>query len=151
VSPPGGPALEVTDAPPRADAELLLRELVAFNRPFLGPEDRRRLAVLARVGGELVGGLVGETARGLLFVELLWLAAGHRRRGLGSRLLAAAEEEARRRGCGTAWLDTFDFQARPFYERHGYGVFGELGGLPGGHRRWFMSKRLARASGGGEA
>ena len=83
-----------------------------------------------------------ETARGPLFIDLFWLAPGYRRRGLGSRLLRAAEAEARRRGCRMAWLDTYDFQARPFYERHGYAVFGELDGLPDGHRRWFMRKRL---------
>ena len=78
---------------------------------------------------------------------MFWLAPGYRRRGLGSRLLRAAEEEARRRGCRMAWLDTYDFQARPFYERHGYAVFGELDGLPNGHRRWFMRKRLDGSAG----
>ena len=46
-----------------------------------------------------------------------------------------------------AWLDTYDFQARPFYERHGYAVFGELDGFPNGHRRWFMRKRLDGSAG----
>jgi GNAT superfamily N-acetyltransferase len=139
--------IELTDAPDPDDARRILQGLVELNRQFLGPNDLRRLAVLARAESRLVGGLLGETSRGLLFVELLWVEIERRRHGLGSRLLAAAESEARRRGCHTAWLDTFDFQARPFYERHGYRQFGELGGLPGGHRRHFMSKRLDGGSG----
>jgi GNAT superfamily N-acetyltransferase len=129
------PTIELTDAPGEAAAELLLRGLLAENQPYLGALDHCRLCLMAHVGDKPVGGLIAETARGLLFIDQFWLAPGYRRRGLGSRLLTAAEAEARRRGCRTAWLDTYDFQARPFYERHGYEVFDELGGLPGGHRR----------------
>jgi GNAT superfamily N-acetyltransferase len=141
--------VEVTDAPQAADLDRLLAGLIAFNDPFLGPHDQRNLAVLARLGGTLIGGLVGLTARGFLQIDLLWLSAEQRGHGFGSCLLAAAEAEAVRRGCRSAWLDTFDFQARPFYQRHGYRQFGELEGLPNGHRRYFMAKRLApRRSGG---
>ncbi|MEK0085918.1 GNAT family N-acetyltransferase [Benzoatithermus flavus] len=143
------PVLEVTEAPAPADVETLLRGLVAFNEPFLGRPDFRQLAVLARREGDLVGGLIGETGRGFLFVDLFWLDAGWRRQGLGSRLLAAAEAEAVARGCHSAWLDTYDFQARPFYERHGFELFGELTGFPNGHRRYFLVKRLAGAAGSG--
>lgn len=41
------------------------------------------------------------------------------------------------------YLDTFDFQARPFYERHGYEVFGTLDDYPPGHSRFFLRKDLA--------
>jgi GNAT superfamily N-acetyltransferase len=56
--------------------------------------------------------------------------------------MAAAEEEARRRGCHHALLDTFDFQARSLYERLGYEVFGTLDDFPRGHQRFFMRKAL---------
>lgn len=140
--------VEVTEAPEPAELEALLRGLIAFNEPFLGRPDFRRLAVLARHEGDLVGGLVGETGRGFLFVDLFWLEAPWRGQGLGSRLLAAAEAEALARGCHSAWLDTYDFQGRPFYERHGFELFGELTGFPNGHRRFYLVKRLAKAGGG---
>lgn len=53
-----------------------------------------------------------------------------------------AEEEAVRRGCLGAWLDTFSFQARGFYERLGYSVFGVIEGYPPGHSRFFLKKTL---------
>lgn len=134
--------LEVTDAPAEAEVGALLEGLIAFNQPYLGAADFQRLAILARAAGVLVGGLVGETGRGFLYVDLFWIAGPQRGRGLGSRLLLAAEAEARRRGCHSVWLDTYDFQARAFYERHGYGLFGELDGFPGGHRRFYLVKRL---------
>ncbi len=145
-APGSGAALEVTEEPAEADIAAVLAGLTAFNEPYLGRSDFRRLAVFARRQGGLAGGLLGETGRGFLFVDLLWVVAEARGEGLGSRLLAAAEAEALRRGCHAVWLDTYDFQARPFYERHGYRVFGELDGFPGGHRRFYLAKRLAGAA-----
>ena len=45
-----------------------------------------------------------------------------------------------------AWLDTFEFQARGFYEGIGYECFGELPNYPKGFSRFFMKKTLRRAS-----
>lgn len=143
------PEIVLSDEVAAADA-FLRRGLIAHNQPFLGEPDHGQFSLMLRTDGEPVGGLVAETGRGALFVDKLWLAPGYRRQGLGSRLLIAAEAEARRRGCRMAWLDTFDFQARAFYERHGYAVFGELDGLANGHRRHFMKKRLDPPSGGGD-
>jgi GNAT superfamily N-acetyltransferase len=141
------PTIELTDAPAEADESFLEASLRAENRRYLGEADHRALGLLLRCADLLVGGLIGETGRSVLYIDKLWLAPEWRHRGLGSRLLCAAEAEAERRGCRTAWLDTYDFQARPFYERHGYVMFAEFDDLPGGHRRWFMKKRLGGSAG----
>jgi len=72
----------------------------------------------------------------------LYLPADLRSRGLGAELLRRAEVEARARGCVGAHLDTYGFQARGFYEKQGYAVFGALPDCPPGHARFFLSKRL---------
>jgi GNAT superfamily N-acetyltransferase len=131
--------LELTDDPQESDRTVLLEGFRALNEPFLGPRDLRAIGVFARAEGEIQGGLVGATSRGMLHVDLLWVRPDRRSDGLGSRLLALAEE-AKARGCRGSWLNTFDFQARPFYERNGYTVFGELQGFTNGHFRIFMSK-----------
>jgi len=77
-----------------------------------------------------------------LQVSLVWLDEPRRRAGLGSRLLAALEAAAIERGCTQAHLDTFSYQARPFYERHGYRVFATLEDYPTGQQRFFMRKSL---------
>jgi hypothetical protein len=42
-------------------------------------------------------------------------------------------------------LETHSFQARPFYEKCGYKVFGTLEDYPPGHAKFFLRKRLAAA------
>ena len=82
-------------------------------------------------------------------MELFFIPEDLRRDGLGASLLAQAEREARARGCHGAWLDTYSFQARGFYERQGYSVFGRIDDYPPGHCRYFLSKRLVPADAAG--
>jgi len=73
---------------------------------------------------------------------LVWVAEALRRTGYGRQLIAAMEHAAKERGCTSAHLDTFSYQARPFYESLGYKVFGTLDDYPPGHQRFFMKKTL---------
>ena len=137
------PEIVVTDNPDEAPREVILSGLIAYNTARVGDTDHRPLAVLAADGkGGVLGGLWGSTAYSWLFVQYFWLPESLRGQGLGSEVLRRAEAEARRRGCRAVWLDTFSFQARGFYERQGYGVFGTLEDYPPGHRRFFLRKDL---------
>jgi GNAT superfamily N-acetyltransferase len=82
------------------------------------------------------------TGRGCLEVGVLWLDAPLRRLGYGSRLLRRAEADARAAGCARVELHTFSFQARPFYEKQGYRVFGQLDDYPPGASAYWMVKEL---------
>ncbi|HEY2585788.1 MAG TPA: GNAT family N-acetyltransferase [Tepidisphaeraceae bacterium] len=104
------------------------------------------LAMVARDGnGTLAGAALGETGRGWLHISMVWVDERFRRQRLGARLLEAIEQEAVRRGCRGVYLDTFSYQARPFYEKFGYEVFGTLDDYPPGHKRFFLCKRLGQA------
>ena len=127
-----------------ADVQALIRELVRFNDSRAETEQWYRLVLLLRDGeAALQGGLLGYTHWNWLFISHLWVADSQRGRGYGRALVARAEEVALHRGCGHAHLDTFDFQARAFYERLGYMVFGQLADYPSGHTRYFLQKELA--------
>jgi GNAT superfamily N-acetyltransferase len=134
-------------APGPADRAAILEPLTAFNNAQLGADAPQTSGHLARLienaRGEVVGGLWGEVYYDWAWVELLVVPEAGRGQGLGSRLLAMAEEEARALGCVGVWLDTFSFQARGFYERHGYAVFGTLHDYPRPHQRFFLKKRFA--------
>jgi GNAT superfamily N-acetyltransferase len=95
--------------------------------------------------GEIVGGALGNIWGDWYFLDVLWVDRPLRGQDNGQRMLAAAEQHAIERGCTGAHLDTASFQARPFYEKLGYAVFGTLEGHPVGHTHYLLRKRL-RAS-----
>jgi GNAT superfamily N-acetyltransferase len=90
--------------------------------------------------GDVLGGLLAQLWGGWLHVSYLWVAEAARGAGHGSRLLGDAEAYARARRAVGATLETHSFQARPFYERLGYEVFGTLEGYPRGHAKFFLKK-----------
>ncbi|HJP84466.1 MAG TPA: GNAT family N-acetyltransferase [Gemmatimonadaceae bacterium] len=125
-----------------ADESTVVRGLLSFNEAWIGPANEQPVKLIARDGEGIVGGLIGHTRWRWLYVAKLWVDERARGRGVGTRLLTAAEDLARSRGCIGASLDTFEYQARPFYEKLGYEVFGTLDGYPPGYRQFYLRKRL---------
>ena len=137
-----GYRLTVEDAPAEADVEVLPHALEAHNEvrwPQHPPW--RPLALFLREEARIAAGLAGETYCGWLFVKYLWVSDGLRGRGVGRELMTRAEVLARERGCHSAHLDTFSFQALGFYEKLGYQEFARLD-YPPDHYKHFMRKRL---------
>jgi GNAT superfamily N-acetyltransferase len=127
---------------PRAEA-VVTGGLADFNREKFGRVDSRTLDILVRgCGGEIIGGLLGHSSLGMFFLDLFYLPEALRGSGLGSRIMAQAEDEARRRGCTAAVVYTVTFQAPGFYEKYGYRRFGEIACPPDGATRIFLTKRL---------
>ncbi|MET9430865.1 GNAT family N-acetyltransferase [Streptomyces sp. NPDC003036] len=124
--------------------KLLDRELTAFNTAATGADDHTEVYIRATDAetGEVVGGLTGWTWGGLGAVDMLWVREDQRGTGLGSRLMRAAEDEARRRGCGRMTVSSYTFQAPPFYRRLGYVETGRVRGVPGGHVDVYFEKPL---------
>jgi len=127
----------------RAIAQRLIDEINEFNLKATGiAQFHEMLIVESGDDGELVAGVYGWCWGGTCWIEALWVREDMRRRGVGSRLLAAAEKDARRHGCAQVALDTHTFQAPSFYERHGFEVVGELTDYPTGHSNLLLRKRL---------
>ena len=136
------PILRVSSAP-EPDAERIIGDgLNAFNDATVGYADQVPLHVLVSDpdSGEIVGGITGRTSLGLMFIDLVYLPKTPRGRDIGTRMMALAEEEARRRGCRAGVLYTISFQAPEFYKRLGWRVFGEIPCEPPGTSRVFLTK-----------
>lgn len=140
------PAVTLTDKPDPTQIRTLHNLLRSFNDTESGYifDARPLLITLADPAtGDVLGGLFGATGYAWLHVDMLFVSESLRGSGLGTQLMRQAEDEALRRGCRGAYLDTFDFQARGFYERLGYTVFGQLEDTPPGHTRFFLKKLFA--------
>jgi GNAT superfamily N-acetyltransferase len=132
--------IDTADASAKAAAS---EALYAYNVRQTGMADRKPIGAQLSdpASGEVMGGLWGRTELGLLFIDMFFLPEHVRGHSQGSRLLAAVENEAIRRGCKRAVVETSSFQAPGFYERHGYREFGRVEfGAPGA--RVFLRKSL---------
>ena len=125
--------------------DVLVEGFEAFNAPFVGAHGYKPLRLMVfRDGEEMpVGGIQAQCYAAWLHVLMIYLPEDLRRTGLGTALFDRIEAEAAARGCIGVYLDTFSFQARPFYEKRGYTLFGTLPDCPPGHSRYFMMKRFA--------
>ena len=138
--------LTITDIADEEIRKAIVAPLVEYNASQAGPSQNRPIIVVVRDhANTVIGGLWGHTGYEWLFTQLLVVPVGLRGRGIGTEIMQLAEREAVLRGCHGAWLDTFEFQARGFYERIGYKCFGELPNYPNGFSRFFMQKALSGA------
>ena len=77
-----------------------------------------------------------------LYIDVLWVKEEFRKQGHGSLLLNEVEKIAKEKGCNLIHLDTFDFQGKDFYIKHGYEIFGVLDNCPIEHKRYYMKKNI---------
>lgn len=77
-----------------------------------------------------------------LEIKILWVKEEYRKSGIGTKLLIETENNAKAKGAIISFLDTFDFQAKDFYLKNGYTIFGILDDFPTGHKRYYLQKRL---------
>ena len=93
--------------------------------------------------GNIIAGCTGYIYYwGCMYIDDMWVESNYRRQGLGSQALQAVEKVAEAKGCHLIFLGTWDFQARPYYEKHGYTVFSTLKDNPKGHEDYELYKRL---------
>ncbi len=121
----------------------VLDGLVAFNTTAMGGDGSRQpVTVSVRVGETIVGGAVGRFWHGWVYVDLFWISDDLRGQDVGTHVMDQLEAHARTLGACGVHLTTYSWQARPFYEKRGYKVFGELSPYPEGHACYWLSKNL---------
>ena len=136
--------LLVTIDPTPDQVQYLEDRIYEFNSGATGITDGAYLGIFVKdEQGKIVAGICGNTWGGCLEIRQFWVEEHRRKEGLGTRLLRAAEDEARHRGCGQILLMTFTFQAPAFYAKHGFEVIAVVDDHPRGHKNFLMRKRLA--------
>lgn len=99
--------------------------------------------VIKNLNGEVLAGINSKLyCWNCLYIDVLWVKEGFRKEGYGSILLNEIELIVKEMGCKLVHLDTFDFQAKDFYIKHGYEIFGVLDECPNKHKRYYMKKSI---------
>jgi GNAT superfamily N-acetyltransferase len=129
------------------ERELIDSKLVEFNKanvPFQQKDAWIGLSfVLKDDAGNVFAGVNATLyCWKVMYVDILYVDDEHRGKGYGRLLMDKAETKAKSLGGYMSHLDTFDWQAKDFYEHQGYVVFGVLENCPPGHNRYYMKKDL---------
>lgn len=129
------------------DSEYIINKLVEFNLSQVPAEQKVLFDSLDKKitdeNGKIIGGCIARMyCWNVAYIDTLWVDSEQRNNGLGSKLLAEIEATAKAKGCYLIHLDTFDFQAKNFYEKQGYNVFGVLEDCPKNHCRYFLKKEI---------
>ena len=129
--------------PTENEIKYIREELNQFNNERVGEDGHTPLNIVEYdTNGNIIGGILGGTYWGWMYVDILWVHESHRYKGIGSKLLCEAEKEAVRRGCHHVHLDTMSWQAPEFYQKHGYEVIGILPDVPNGNQKYLLMKAL---------
>ena len=110
--------------PSETETDYIREALNQFNCAHVGDDGHTPLNLIEYdADGSIIGGLLGGTYWGWMYIDILWVREDHRRQGIGSRLLTEAEKEAMRRGCHHVHVDTMSWQAPMFYQKYGYEIW----------------------------
>lgn len=126
------------------DTEILKR-LREFNSPYFGSKPAQHFTLETRKSDQLVGGGTGFIKQDVCFINVLYLDDDQRKTGLGSELLKIIKDFAVTKHCTKLDLETFEFQAREFYEKHGFKVLQKIENWLGGQTMYFMRKTLEKS------
>lgn len=129
--------------PNKNEIEFVNNALEKFNNMHVGPDNHVLLNIVEYDENQnVIAGILGGTYWGWLHIDILWVDENFRSKKIGSRLLIAAENEAKKRGCHSVHVDTMSWQAPEFYKKHGYELISELDNIPNGYKKFHFIKRL---------
>lgn len=136
------PSFDIEE-PSSADVAFVEDRLYEFNAGTTGIHDGVTLGIFLRdEAGTIVAAATGHTWGGVCELRQVWVAEALRGHGVGRRLMARAESEARARGCRQIILTTHSFQAPGFYTKLGFDVVSEIADCPRGHSHLTLRKPL---------
>ena len=128
------------------EAEFVDNKIVEFNNhlvPFTQKYPHILKNYIIKDKGKIIAGINSVIYNwNILYIDVLFVDENFRGKQLGSLLLQKVEDEAKAIGATLAHLDTFDFQAKDFYLKHGYEIFGVLTDCPPNHKRYYLKKNL---------
>lgn len=135
--------IEVLENPEQELIDYLDGKIAAFNWANWEISERIPLAVqLKNDQGEIIAGAAGRTFGNWLLINTLWVSDELRGQKIGSEILKEIEASGKERGCIKCLLDTLNFQAMPFYEKHGYKTQWIQQDYPKTGCKYFMVKDL---------
>lgn len=135
--------IEVLENPEQELIDFLDKKIADFNWANWEVSKRLPLAIqIKNDQGEVIAGATARTFGDWLLLNTLWVSDELRGQNMGTEILKEIEAAGKKRGCIKCLLDTLNFQAMPFYEKHGYTTQWIQQGYPKTGCKYFMVKEL---------
>ncbi|MRX27000.1 GNAT family N-acetyltransferase [Kangiella sp. HZ709] len=135
--------LKFSDKHSKDDDKYLYEQLKKHNSEIIKRDNEPVSLYYKDENGEIIAGLTGKTQWGSLLIEILWVHQNYRSRSLGAKLLAKAESIAQERKCQTMVVETMGFQAKAFYQKNDFKVFGAVENTNPKLNCFYMKKDLS--------
>jgi len=118
-------------------------KIYEFNGAMTTRKDASLFAYTVRdTDTTIIAGITGWTWAGACEITLFWIEERWRGFGIGTKLLGAAEMEAKNKECSKVLVRSYNFQAPFFYQKFGYRVEHILEDFPEGYKAYTLVKDL---------
>ncbi len=111
----------IIDYHPEAQNDGIIRDgIIHFNKQIL-KENAKHWSIYVKSERQLIigGALIWEHSDAL-YIDVLWVDDAYRGQGIGRNIMQKIENEAKNKGLGKLYVDTFSFQAEEFYTKQGF-------------------------------
>lgn len=135
-------SLKVTTNPTANEINEIYKGLLTHNLQFISFDQYTPMAVFKEEKGKKIGGISGDILGNWLRIRYLWVDSAYRGQNIATELLQAMENSAKEKGAKYAEVDTFSFQALPFYQKQGFEIFGTLENYPVSDKKYYLRKIL---------
>ncbi|WP_109393282.1 GNAT family N-acetyltransferase [Proteus terrae] len=135
-------SLKITTNPTPNEINEIYEGLLTHNLRYIQMKQYSPLAVFKEENGKKIGGITGDILGNWLRIRYLWVDKAYRGQNIGTELLQTMENTAKEKGAKYAEVDTFSFQALPFYQKQGFVIFGTLENYPISDKKYYLRKKL---------
>lgn len=135
-------SLKITTSPTPNEINEIYEGLLTHNLRYIQMEQYSPLAVFKEENDKKIDGITGDILGNWLRIRYLWVDKAYRGQNIGTELLQTMENTAKEKGAKYAEVDTFSFQALPFYQKQGFEIFGTLENYPVSDKKYYLRKAL---------
>ena len=94
-------------------------------------------------GEKLIGGAIGFIQYNWYFLDMLYVDTKYRKKGIATKLITEIEKYSKDKKLTGIRMETWNFQAKGFYEKMGYTVWAQIENCPPGTIDYYLKKNLS--------
>ena len=131
----------IENTPDASDDKVIRNGIVDFNAQIIR-EKSSHFSVFAKDFAQIIGGALIWEHSDALYIDVLWCNEQYRKQGIGTQIISKIDDVAKNKSLPKIFVDTYEFQAQAFYEKHGFYCIGNIPKYLKNYDRIFMRKDI---------